>query len=207
MPPSRYSRKSKCRTPIRFYISPEGSKTEYNYFNSIELKKELRLENIEIIPIPRKIKDTRSAPKDVLDRLNNYLGKNKINPSKFNFCSLVIDYDNWGNKKLKQINKSIKQKNYHLYVSNPCLELWFILHKKDAICAYATPDNKRINTPDKCKKLCNSLFHGSYHKLYSLTEIAIKNAKKLDNNSEEDWPNDIGTHLYKLFEKLIANSK
>jgi hypothetical protein len=43
---------------------------------------------------------------------------------------MVIDVDRWGDKKLSFIARQCKQKEYFLAVSNPCSDLWFLLHKK-----------------------------------------------------------------------------
>ena len=89
MPPSKYARKSKCRNPSKYYIAPEGTKTEYLYFN--KLKKALRLENIEIITIPRPDDKTLTDPNYIVTFATNYCKNNNIQPNQA--CRKARQYD------------------------------------------------------------------------------------------------------------------
>jgi hypothetical protein len=199
MTPSRYARKSKCREPVKYFIAFEGSKTEYKYFSPENFILYFRLENVEIIPIQRKNNDTRSDPEHVIKIIDEYCNKRKIKPSDWNKLSIVIDFDKWGDKKLSYILTYTKQKGYGFYVSNSCIELWFILHEVDV----SSWDKEKLTPCSKCRRLFHRYFNGHYDELYPKTEIAIKNAKKLNDNVCEQWPSDIGTNIYKLIEQIL----
>ena len=198
MAPSRYARKSKCREPIKYFLAFEGVRTEYNYFKTENFNTFFRLENVELIPIQRIDGDTQSNPEHVVSLIDNYKKAKKIKQSYWNRFFVIIDYDRWGDNKLAKIYKEIKQKKYSLYVSNPCIELWFILHKKDV----SSWGKNRLVPCKKCKQLFSKYFNGDYSKLYPLTEQAIKNAKTL-NDSTKPWPTEIGTNIYKLIEEIV----
>ncbi len=197
MAPSRYARKSKIKEPIKYYLAFEGSRTEFHYFNPLNFASHFRLENIEMIPIQREDGDTISNPAHVIGIVDRFKKTNKLKTSETNKFSIIIDYDNWGNNKLAKISSECHQKKYFLYVSNPCIELWFVLHKKD-VCSF---DKSELNPCRKCKQLFAKFFDGDYNKLYPLTKQAIENAKQF-GNFREPFPTDIGTNVYKLIEEI-----
>jgi hypothetical protein len=45
---------------------------------------------------------------------------------------LVIDTDRWGDKQLSEVTSECVSKHFRLAVSNPCFELWLILHYEDS---------------------------------------------------------------------------
>ncbi|HPR17156.1 MAG TPA: RloB family protein [Candidatus Cloacimonadota bacterium] len=199
MPPSRYARKSGCRIPRKFYIAPEGSKTEYNYFQDIQLK--LRLENVEIIPVPRESGDTQSNPEHIVDIAASYCNEEKIKVSKNVHVAIIIDFDRWREKIVKAFQDA-RQMRFDFYVSNPCIELWFCLHSNEFVL------------PERVQTLCSyykqqfgNLFNGHYDALYPLTKNAIRNAKQIDSDTDADWPITVGTNLYKLFDLIMQKCK
>lgn len=196
MPPSKYARKSKCRNPSKYYIAPEGTKTEYLYFN--KLKKALRLENIEIITIPRPDDKTLTDPNYIVTFATNYCKNNNIKPSDYIHVAIVIDFDRWGSK-IPEANKEARRRKYGFYVSNPCIELWFILHDH----SLTDVEKKNLKTCRDCKQLFNDLFSGNYNKLYPLTSFAIENSEQLADSTESGWPEKIGTHIDKLFRIIL----
>ncbi|MCD4820016.1 MAG: RloB family protein [Candidatus Cloacimonetes bacterium] len=196
MPPSKYARKSKCRIPKKFYIAPEGTKTEYLYFD--KLKRALRLENLEIITIPRPDNRTITDPNYIVTFATNYCKKNNIKPSDYIHVAIVIDFDRWGSK-IPEASKDALRRKYGFYVSNPCIELWFILHDHPLTDA----EKKSLKTCKNCKQLFNDLFSGNYNKLYPFTSIAINNSKQLTEGTESGWPKEIGTNINNLFSKIM----
>lgn len=95
-------------------------------------------------------------------------------------------------------------------LSNPCFEVWLLLHLKDItkypktkIIAFEGNKNKELDK--EIRRIC-----GSYNKSKLNTknflpnmENAIDRAKKLDIEPDHRWPNTIGTRVYKLAEKII----
>ena len=197
MTPSRYARKSKTRTPKKLYIAPEGTKTEYNYFAG--LKKVLRKEHIDIIPIKRDPKQERrgTSPDKILALAVDYCQKNNVKISEYIRVAIVVDYDRWS-KLIPKTYKEANQRKFDFYVSNPCIELWFVLHDH----LLSEEEKRELTTCAKCKQLWNEIFKGNYEGLYPLTTKAIENAKVLDKDCNSAWPLEAGTHIYKIFNFL-----
>lgn len=99
-------------------------------------------------------------------------------------------------------------------MSNPCFELWLILHFVDLreltkVEQIAILDNAKIsNSKNHIDIVLGNLQGKGYNKrpdstiFLPLTINAIERAKAIDNLLE-DYPKNLGTHLYKLVEKLI----
>ncbi|MCK9159698.1 MAG: RloB family protein [Bacteroidaceae bacterium] len=106
--------------------------------------------------------------------------------------------------------------NFFLALSNPCFEIWLILHLKD-LSEFNEKELKLLceNPRVSCKKhyvdtvIDESMDNGrGYNKrpnpriFLPHTREAIERAKALSKNREL-FPSGIGTDVYKLVEKLI----
>lgn len=198
--PPRWQRKHAVREVRKKYIiATEGEKTEEIYFG--KFKEQNFRKNIFIQILPTK-KDGDSSPEKVLERLNKF-ARDKVFDEDRDECWLVIDYDNWGVKKLNQIYGESQKRKYQLAVSNPCFELWLSFHQD------------KSKTPSSCadciKELAKLL--GVYdkadydvNKLLKKLDKAIAKSKQLHKNKKEPFPAQTGTHVYLLVEKLIQDN-
>ena len=104
----------------------------------------------------------------------------------------------------------------HMALSNPCFELWLLLHLEDV--SLLTPEeqkqwkeNRRMSRrTDPFLKLRLRQKMGSYHEstydapaLITHVEEAIARAKALDNNPADRWPQTLGTRVYLLAESVM----
>jgi len=103
-----------------YVIATEGAVTEKIYFNSIFRRKNIRMPVLAT-------KSGDSSPDKVIKRLNKYRKDYDASPSEM---WLVIDRDYWELDVLKNISLECKVKGYNLIISNPCFELWLLLHQK-----------------------------------------------------------------------------
>lgn len=102
-------------------------------------------------------------------------------------------------------------------MSNPCFELWLLLHLKD-ISEYSEEETKLIfeNLKSSSTKnhidvvLAREIGDGrgynkrpNPHVFLPKVHLAIERAKMLDMENK-DYPIGLGSHLYKLVEKLIS---
>lgn len=204
--PSKYQRKSRVRNPNKkIVVAMEGNKTEPKYF--IAVKKKFRSATLEIITLSRAANDTKSAPNHVVCELDNYLKKNKL--EKSDELWLVCDKDRWPEKQLNDVARKCQSKGYHLGLSNPCFELWLILHYENVA---QLPDVKKIelgqrrNTQKKWGNIYQSKKISGYDQIVDKIYAAIKHAKTLDNKQQSRWPNSLGTNVYHLAESIIKNS-
>lgn len=143
--------------------------------------------------------DNDSAPEHVIARLDEFQQKYEIGDG--DMLWLVVDVDNWGDQKLSRICRAAKQKGYKLGISNPCFEVWLLLHISDL-------DSQDKTCKDFEKRIRSIL--GSYNKSnldlprYKTNIInAIDRAKALHPDPTQYWPPEIGTHVHRLVEILI----
>ena len=130
---------------------------------------------------------------------------------------LVIDKDRWTEAMLSRVATECAQDEYmHMALSNPCIELWLLLHFVDA--TLLTPEeqqkwlenrrNSRRTDPYLKIRLRQEM--GAYHeaaydaqKLIVHVEDAIERAKALDKNPADRWPQTLGTRVYLLAESVM----
>ena len=200
-----------------FVLSYEGTVTEKKYFQ--DFRASIHFNNnglIEIVPLKRP-KDKGSDPFSVKKLLT--WAKKEYGFKITDEFWLIVDRDDWESiHKLSfedLVNECKNEDNFYLAMSNPCFEIWLVLHLKN-LSEFTEEEqafifeNAKIGNKNYIDILVAQLQGGDrgYNKkpnpsIYlPLTKTAIERAKSIDN-LEEDYPKSIGTHLYKLVEKLI----
>jgi len=193
---------------IRIYCEGE---TEVAYFNQLRLEYRLNLD-----PIPKDEKQ-RELIKFVDEQIDN----NKISFKDNNFDSVwcVIDVEkskDYWEKHISEIRLFSDNKNKFVIVSNPCFELWLLLHFK-----YTT----RSCTGQELEEELSKLLKEKYKKPDSVTRfkekfitlenisLAIANSKKLiafHNKEGRDafaFQSNPCTSMHFLAEKIIELKK
>ncbi len=202
----RFRRKTATRDVKKLIIiATEGSKTELQYFDSLRSKFGLR--NVK----PLKRKRTRSSPLDVLKQLNREKGKLR-GTQRSNEYWAVIDKDNWSKQILEQFITSAQRKGYKVADSNPCFELWLLLHYesvgrlKGLEGSAATGGCASVER--ELKKFDKNYDKSRYESAKYIEKIdnAIKNAAKTDTQPQDRWLNQIGTRVYRLAQSIIPPS-
>ena len=133
---------------------------------------------------------------------------------------VVVDRDNWTNKMLSNVARYCSQnKNLRFCVSNPCFELWLLLHLDD-VTAYSEEDKSLLSSNRKSSRHKTWLKHklsnimGGYneadydanHLLYGIDE-AINRAITLDVKPEDRWQQHVGTRVYKLALSIMGRKE
>jgi len=204
-----FTRISGIRNPSLIVIATEGEKTEQQYFNGVKLKcKEYSSKiHVEILD-PRP--DGLSAPKYVLHQLNHYKKEYGMN-SNDELC-MVIDRDkqSWTEAEISSIAEECSNKKYLLALSNPCFEVWLLLHLKD-IDSY--PEEQKIQLFENKRsylktEIRNALgeFNPSnldIDNFWHGIDNAIQRAEFLDTEPNDRWPNSLGTRVYLVMKKLM----
>ncbi len=174
-----------------FIIATEGKNTEKQYF-SIFRNSRIQVLVLETI-------DNKSAPEYVCNRLDDFIREYDLDDK--DDLWLMLDVDRWGDKKLSKVTQLACQKEYFLAISNPCFEIWLYFHFKDSEFTEIT-----------CQELENYLkgILGSYNKskldlekYKPYIDEAIERAKKYDLAPDGRWPQTIGSHVYKIVEKIV----
>ncbi len=201
-----------------FVLSYEGIITEKKYFQDFRASEYFNNNGlIEIVPLKRP-KDKGSDPFSVKKLLNE--AKKEYGFKISDEFWLIIDRDDWESiHKLSfddLVTECKNEDNFYLAMSNPCFEIWLVLHLKN-LSEFTKEEqalifeNAKIGKKNYIDILVSQLQGGrGYNKrpnpnIYlPLTKTAIERAKSIDN-LKDDYPKSIGTHLYKLIEKLIDN--
>lgn len=201
-----------------FILSYEGNVSEKKYFEDFRQSEWFNDSGlIEVISLKRptnKGSDPISVKKLLQEAKKEYRFKDT---DEF---WLIIDRDDWEEIHNHNFDKLVddckKEGNFFLAMSNPCFEIWLILHLKD-LNEYNEEEksrlitNKRIsNSKNYIDTVLSDIQGRGYNKrpnpriFLPLTKVAIGRAKELDVENQ-DYPKQLGTHIYKLITKLITN--
>lgn len=199
-----------------FILSYEGNVTEKKYFENFRHSSYFNNNGlIELISL-KKPKNKGSDPFTVKKLLKNV--KTEFGFKTTDEFWLIIDRDNWETTHKLSFDDLVleckAEKNFFLAMSNPCFEIWLILHFKN-ITDFSKHEQNLIfenakinNNKNYIDIVLGDLQGRGYNKrpnpeIYlPLTKSAIERAKSSDNTND-DYPKFIGTHLYKLIEKII----
>ena len=150
-----------------FVLAFEGNKTEEQYFSALKDSEKFNNELIYLHLLKRKKNDTNSAPKHVFNKLKKE-AKDEFNFSHSDELWMIIDKDEW--KDIPEIiGECEKLKNMYVAVSNPCFELWLLLHIKN-LSDYSQEEVNKILENKKVSKNRNYIekklveILGSYNK-------------------------------------------
>ena len=195
-------------------IASEGKDTERIYFKA--LAKEYTNPRVHVHILERsEDEQNNSSPEHVLKQLNDYKGHYELESD--DELWLVVDRDRWTEAMLSRVATECAQDNFmHVALSNPCIELWLLLHLVDA--TLLTPEEQQLwmenrrksKNADPYLKVRLRQEMGSYHEssydakmLIEHVEVAIARAKALDKNPADRWPQTLGTRVYLLAESVM----
>lgn len=196
-------------------IASEGKDTERIYFKA--LAKEYTNLRVHVHILERSENEqNNSSPEHVLQQLNDY--KSKYDLKADDELWLVVDKDRWTEAMLSHVATECSQEvAMHMALSNPCFELWLLLHMEDA--ASLSPEEqeqwmknrRKSKNADPYLKVRLRQKMGSYHEssydaltLIAHIEDAIERARALDKNPTDRWPQTLGTRVY-LLAKSVMN--
>lgn len=151
----------------------------------------------------------------MLKQLNDYKGHYELESD--DELWLVVDRDRWTEAMLSRVARECAQNNFmHVALSNPCIELWLLLHLVDATLLTSEEeqlwmDNRRKSkNADPYLKVRLRQEMGSYHEssydakmLIEHVDVAIARAEALDKNPADRWPQTLGTRVYLLAESVM----
>ena len=211
-----FTRKSKFRDAKSIVIATEGEFTEPVYFEAMALDDRFRHPRVKVRVLPTI--SGFSSPKHVIKRLNKI--SREYNLAEGDELWLVIDKDRIEDRMLSEVAQQARQSGYHLADSNPCIELWLLLHHR-TLNSYteseleALKENKKERFRSSRRRLESELIKvcGSYNKTnpnssHYLPHIntAIENAFESDSQPETRWLNSLGSRVYKLAQSIIDSS-
>lgn len=192
----------------------EGNATEQLYFEAFKGADIFNDELIYLHLLKRPKSDTNSAPNHVFKKLKKD-ARDEYNFNKSDELWMIIDTDRW--KNIPEIIEECKKlNNMFVAVSNPCFELWLLLHVKK-LSDYSADElslilkNKKVTTAKNYIDLKLTELLGAYNKSNPQPQrfiphlrYAIQQAKVLDDQNEA-YPIKLGSHVYKIAEKLAKH--
>ena len=195
-------------------IASEGKDTERIYFKA--LAKEYTNPRVHVHILERSVDEqNNSSPEHVLKQLNDYKSQYELEAD--DELWLVLDKDRWTEAMLSRVATECSQEvAMHMALSNPCFELWLLLHIEDATSLTPEEQMQWMENRRKSKNAAPFLKvqlrqkMGSYHEssydalsLIVQVEAAIERARALDKNPNDRWPQTLGTRVYLLAESVM----
>lgn len=205
-------RESNTKTKEKIIVLAfEGNDTEDLYFSALKGHERYNDELIYLHILRRPKNDTNSSPRHVFNKLKKE-AKEAYNFEAADELWMIIDTDRWKNIS-KIVQECQDQGNMFAAVSNPNFELWLLLHVQDISAFTATEmdeilKNRKSGKRSHVEKLLLRIL-GSYNKsnirpeqfLLNIDD-AIARARSL-NGDNETYPLKVGSHVYKVVEKLV----
>lgn len=110
-------------------ICCEGKITEPSYLNGLKRELRIRLVNVEVVPLgasPKTIVDYAVEKKVEAERLAGRKGDSNLSYDEV-WC--VFDVDS--HPHIEDAKQKASAHDIHLAISNPCFEIWLLLHFQD----------------------------------------------------------------------------
>lgn len=207
-----FKRLEGTRSARLIVIAAEGRSTENIYFEAMKASRCASDVHVEVL-----YRDSdNSSPDSVMTQIQEFIEEYNIEDD--DQLWIVVDKDKWKSKMLKLIAQNCaKNNNLNFCVSNPCFELWLLLHLED-VKSYS-PEQMEMLAENKktskhgdtwLKKRMKELtghYHESDHDAMALIEnvtIAIERAKTLDKSPADRWPQTVGTRVYLLAQSIMG---
>lgn len=188
----------KVRDYSLFAIATEGTEREPDYFRLFDGIDRIKVDIIE----PETQDDEESSekrkassPSKVLEKVKAYINKNQLSAENGDSLWCVIDVDCWPQDQIEELHTFCIQKdNWHLVISNPCIEIWLLYHKR------ADLTDLSIQTAKDAKQALDKIEKGGYYyiKYLPLMLNAIENASNADSNPNGYMPELLQTKVYQL---------
>lgn len=194
-------------------IASEGRCTESIYFSAV--RDNLRAPNVHVEILARD--SNESSPESVHSQIVDFMKHYNIEDD--DELWLVIDRDRWHERMLSSVAKLCSQNPHlHFCMSNPCFELWLLLHLEDireydeatAAVLAANRKNKAGLTwlKKRMRDIMGSYSESNYDAVSLLPNAsqAMAIARELDTNPSDRWPQGVGTRVYLLMESVTKRS-
>ena len=115
--PTRRNRPSRDKKPV-IYIFCEGEKTEPTYFS----RWRERGMSLYVIPV------SHTDPVGIIKDAKRKMSDRSFDPAQGDSVWCVYDVDENSDELLQKAFTQAKANKYTVVVSNPCFEIWYILH-------------------------------------------------------------------------------
>jgi hypothetical protein len=183
-------------------IASEDTYAVQQYFAALEANDVIDARKVKVFVLATAGELGRSDPSSVKQRLvAAERGLDEVRPMDERW--LCLDVDHWDKGRhapnLARACKEALEAGYELAISNPSFEVWLLLHFCDE--------------PQATQSACEAAIRaavGSYDKtrlqahLYTreAVDFAVARARTHDVDRNQRWPQQPGSHVYRLVEQL-----
>ena len=181
-------------------VEGEGSGEEFRYFSELERLRLVDRKRLKLLLLTADPERHHSAPAHVLERLDEHCQRHKMR-QQYDQHWLVLDVDSWSERTLADVTQKGIQRGYRLAISNPCFELWLLLHETDELGFLARyGPTKRSNATKR--RVGELRTQGALALSRDTIWLARARAFALDPGTGERWPAATGTHMFRLIDAL-----
>lgn len=183
-------------------IVSEGEKTERKYFSNYR-KRGCGLK----IKTPN---TSKTNPTGLVEFTERQIRKYGLEPDKDDEVWCVFDVDDNEEKITEAVDKA-KENNIKIALSNPCFEIWFLLHfelRQTKLSCDDAIDNLKKYLPAYSKN------EDIFSEIVDKRQDAISHAKKLNKIHQDQRNNDLyspesnpSTQVFKLVEYILNYTK
>jgi hypothetical protein len=193
-----------------FVVATDDTYAPLQYFEQLPLPR------VKVIVLPTPVNSGLSAPEHVVERLKNAFRsvsqKNQVQIGDEFWVLLDTDHHvrDTNLRGTLEALRTGRQVGFEIAISNPCFELWLLLHHADV--APGTIFSKCIEVEQVVRDTL-----GQYNKTsikagqFPLARVpdAIRRARALETSPEDPvgpWPQQAGTRVYRLLERILNPS-
>ena len=196
-------------------IVTEGEKSEPKYFAHFRT----RQNNIEVRVVPNSRNGSKTDYASLIRKAIKICKDDGLSPSIGDSVWIIADADvnyqaadavNKKNAALSEARKKAGNESFKLILSNPCFELWYLLHLRYTTAHFSDYDAVR-KALEQAGVTDYEKHNDLYERLVSYTSEAIDRSKRLEKfHTGNGFPLPLGidanpyTEVYKLVERLIT---
>lgn len=205
-------RTSAVRSARLIIVATEDTKATPQYLNDLAVAQQNTRIQLKVLERDT----TASSPAHVLAQLHEFKAEYQIGED--DELWLVSDLDNWSERMLSAVARECLQSGFRLAISNPAVELWFLLHLSDLseydedglqlLRENAKVSASRTFLEQEIVRIVGRYQKGRLHSADFLPHIplAINRARTLDVNPDDRWPQTLGSHMYLLLESILESA-
>jgi hypothetical protein len=192
-----------------FVVAAEDTDAPEQYFAALSFNR------VKVVVLPTPRSSGLSAPAHVVERLKtaftDFKRKNEVQMDDEFWVFLDTDHHIKGTHLPGTLTalRSAAQSGFEVAFSNPCFELWLLLHHADVPASFIFESCGAVG-----RQLAGIL--GGYNKTAlqaghfppSRIPDAIRRARSLESNPdapEDVWPPQTGTRVYRLLERVMQS--
>ena len=150
--------------------------------------------------------DDRSDPKSVLQRLDEFIREYDLQET--DQLWLALDTDHWASGKHKRSLASVlqecQQRGIEVAMSNPCFDLWLLLHQTDIRPADPPRNAREVARRFRALKgeFNKKLLKPEHYPATSIVQ-AVKRAQALDLDPDNWFPVAPCSRIYRIVEQAV----